>query len=67
MAVVSSQGQVQISWPASVSGYALVSADAATASSWLAVTNVPVLQGARQTVTVPVEPAATRFFRLKRE
>ncbi len=67
MAVVSTQGQVQISWPASVSGYSLVSADAATASSWLAVTNAPVLQGARQTVTVPVEPAATRFFRLKRE
>ncbi len=52
---------------AGVSGYSLVAADAATASSWLAVTNAPVLQGARRTVTVPAEPAATRFFRLKRE
>ena len=67
MAVASTNGEVQISWPASVSGYSLVSADSVTNASWLTVTNAPVLQGARQTVTVPAEPAATQFFRLKRE
>ena len=55
---------IAISWPSSVTNYALESTLNLLPASWTAVTNVPAAADAQQTVTLNVS-ASSRFFRLR--
>ena len=64
LAVSFVSGGVQLSWPASAEGYALVSRPDLAPGNWETVTNAPALNGSRKEVLVPAATASQRFFRL---
>jgi hypothetical protein len=66
LAAVQAGTNLVVSWPATVTGYALQSSDSLTATNWPGVTNTPTLSGLRQYVTNSVTDTS-RFYRLKRE
>jgi hypothetical protein len=64
LAVSIAGGSVLLSWPASASGFGLVSRTDLTAGTWETVTNEPSLNGTRKEVLLPANSPAWRFFRL---
>lgn len=56
--------EVQISWPASATGFTLKTRASLTAGNWEAVTQTPILVGDRSVVTLPAD-GANGFFRLE--
>jgi alpha-L-rhamnosidase len=63
LAVQMAGQQVQLSWPASATGYVLESTASLSPANWLTMTNVPVPAGNQQTVT-PGLSQTNQFFRL---
>lgn len=63
--VSQSGGNVQISWPASFTGYALEATASFTPTNWQAVAESPVQNGGQNVVTTPIS-GTSRFFRLKK-
>jgi hypothetical protein len=60
---VPAPSEAALSWPTNADGFALVTTFSLPASSWIAVTNVPVILGSSFSVTVPA-PNAQQYFRL---
>ena len=60
---VPAPSQAALSWPTNADGFALVTTFSLPASSWNAVTNVPVVLGSSYSVTVPATNAQ-QYFRL---
>jgi hypothetical protein len=58
--------QADITWPSSVTNYALEASTNLSLGAWSAVTNRPVAVDAEQTVTVNLFPN-TSFFRLRHQ
>lgn len=65
LAVQRAGNTLELSWPASATGYALQSTTSLTAPSWTAVAGTPTQDGARLELSVPLEGTA-RFFRLRK-
>jgi uncharacterized delta-60 repeat protein len=61
----SGANQIQLTWPASASGFSLQSGDAPGATGWQTVATAPTLDGDRLVLTAPVTTAA-KFYRLAR-
>jgi hypothetical protein len=67
LAIELQQTNVVISWPNSPVSWTLEeTTELGAAAQWQPTSATPVLQGDRWTVTVPVEPGTTKFFRLSR-
>ena len=57
--------QIVISWPATITGFTLESAESLTANQWIAVTNTATLVGMRNVLTNSVSGGA-KFYRLRK-
>lgn len=57
-------GQLVVSWSATITNLALLSATSLATPSWATVTNASITQNGRTTVTLPLGPEA-EFFRLQ--
>ena len=57
--------QIVISWPATITGFTLESAESLTANQWIAVTNTATLVGMRSVLTNSVSGGA-KFYRLRK-
>ena len=66
LAMSLASGSVLLSWPASAVAYGLISSTNLIAGTWETVTNMPVVNGLRKEVSLPVATPAQRFFRLVR-
>ena len=57
---------VRLAWPTNAAGFELEAAAALPSGDWAAVTNSPVVEGGRLTVTLEIH-AAPQFFRLRKQ
>jgi len=64
-AATAAEGQLQLSWPASYTGFRLLEAGTlAPPQAWLIVDAQPTLEGQKLVVTIPQVPGQTRFYKL---
>jgi hypothetical protein len=65
LAITRAGGNIQITWPASATGFALQSADQIASGSWQTVSQTPVAQGGQYRVEIAIG-TQSRFYRLKK-
>jgi uncharacterized delta-60 repeat protein len=67
LTIVPSGGSVVVSWPTNFAGFVLECRDDfMSGSPWLTVTNLPVVMGGQNTVTLPLVAGDEKFFRLRK-